>query len=344
MELNLPFPRRSSVHRASATAHNLDWLQSHGMLTGAEAMELYARWDIPDLAARTFPDLDADELGLATDLFSFYFLFDDQFDGELGLRPAEVARACAPLVAIVHGDTKSVPESPVNSSFADLWRRSSEGMSARWRARAAGNWEWYFSAHPSEALGRLRATESSVDVPDRASYMMLRRGADGTETVLDMIERFAAEVPPAAFHSPQLKLMRQLAADAPAFSNDVYSYDKEAPRGDVYNLVVILQHQRQCGREEAAAAVLAETQWMVDQYQQLSVEIPELCLRLGLSRAERQAVERYAEGLASWMRGYFDWERSTARYRPEGSPPVDRPGHLEPLLATRADNSPGALR
>jgi len=344
VELNLPFPRRSSVHRASATAHNLDWLQSHGMLTGAEAMELYARWDIPDLAARTFPDLDADELGLATDLFSFYFLFDDQFDGELGLRPAEVARACAPLVAIVHGDTKSVPESPVNSSFADLWRRSSEGMSARWRARAAGNWEWYFSAHPSEALGRLRATESSVDVPDRASYLMLRRGADGTETVLDMIERFAAEVPPAAFHSPQLKLMRQLAADAPAFSNDVYSYDKEAPRGDVYNLVVILQHQRQCGREEAAAAVLAETQWMVDQYLQLSVEIPELCLRLGLSRAERQAVERYAEGLASWLRGYFDWERSTARYRPEGSPPVDRPGHLEPLLATRADSSPGALR
>ena len=344
MELNLPFPRRTSTHTATATAHNLDWLQSHGMLTGREAIELYAQWDIPDLAARSFPDLDPDELGLATDLFSFYFLFDDQFDSELGLRPAEVARACDPLVAIVHGDAKSAPESPINSSFADLWRRSSEGMSARWRARAASNWEWYFSAHPSEALGRLRATESAMAVPDRAAYLMLRRGADGTETVLDMIERFAAEVPAVAFHSPQLKLMRQLAADAPAFSNDVYSYDKEAPRGDVYNLVVVLQHQRQCGRAEAVAAVLAETQWMVDQYLQLSSEIPELCVRLGLDRAQRRAVERYADGLACWLVGYFDWERSTARYRPEGSPPVDRPGHLEPLLATRADSSPGALR
>ncbi|QMU74888.1 terpene cyclase [Streptacidiphilus sp. PB12-B1b] len=344
MELNLPFPRRTSAHRASARTHNLDWLQSHGMLTGDEAIELYSHWDIPDLAARSFPDLDADELGLATDLFSFYFLFDDQFDSELGLRPADVVKACAPLVDIVHGDHKNGPESPITSSFADLWRRSSEGMSSRWRARAASNWEWYFSAHPSEAMGRLRAAEDAMHVPDRSSYLMLRRGADGTETVLDMIERFAAEVPPAAFHSPQLRLMRQLAADAPAFSNDVYSYDKEAPRGDVYNLVVILQHQRQCGRAEASAAVLAEAQWMIDQYLQLAVEIPELCDRLELSRHERQAVERYADGLAAWMGGYFDWEARTARYQPQGSPPVDQPGHLEPLLTARETRSPNSSK
>jgi pentalenene synthase len=351
VELNLPFPRRISEHRSRAEAHNLDWLQTHGMLTGREAIELYSRWDIADLAARTFPDLAADELCLATDLFSFYFLFDDQFDSELGLHPALVSLACDPLIRIAHGEPKEVPESPITSSFADLWRRSSEGMSSRWRARAASNWEWYFSAHPSEALGRTLAAEALrggalPSVPNRAAYMMLRRGADGTETVLDMIERFGAEVPPAAFHSPQLRLMRQLAADAPAFSNDVHSYDKEAPRGDVYNLVVILQHQRQCPREEASAAVIAETQWMIDQYLQLEVEIPELCLRLGLHNEQRLAVERYAQGLAAWMAGYFDWESHTDRYRPQGSLPVDRPGHLEPLLrpAARLTRAPRLRR
>ena len=341
MELNLPFPRHISAHRDRAEAHNLDWLRTHGMLTGRKAIELYSRWDIPDLAARSFPHLNADELCLATDLFSFYFLFDDQFDGELGMHPAQVAMACDPLIRIAHGQPKDLPDSPVTSSFTDLWRRSSEGMSSRWRARAASNWEWYFAAHPSEALGRRRAAVAEQDgslpaVPDRAAYLMLRRGADGTETVLDMIERFAAEVPAVAFHSPQLRLMRQLAADAPAFSNDVYSYDKEAPRGDVYNLVVILQHQRQCRREEASAAVLAETQWMIDQYVQLAVELPELCDSLGLGSHDRRAVERYADGLAAWMGGYFDWERHTARYRPQGSLPVDQPGHLESLLGPAA--------
>ena len=340
MELNLPYPRRFNEHRDTAEAHNLDWLRGHGMLTGSDAVALYTRWDIPDLAARSFPDLGAEDLCLATDLFSFYFLFDDQFDDELGLHPSAVAAACDPLIRIAHGEPTGPADSPVTSSFRDLWRRSSTGMSSRWRARAATNWEWYFAAHPNEALGRTLAAEAEAEgidptIPDRAAYLMLRRGADGTETVLDMIERFEAEVPPAAFHSPQLRLMRQLAADAPAFSNDVYSYDKEAPRGDVYNLVVILQHQRQCKREEASVAVLAEAQWMIDQYLQLAVEIPELCERLGLRADERLAVERYADGLIAWMGGYFDWESRTARYRPQGSLPVDRPGHLEPLLSAR---------
>jgi pentalenene synthase len=340
MELTVPLPRKVNAHGATAEIHNIGWLRSHDMLRGPEAVELYTRWDIPGLAARSFPTLNPDQLCLATDLFSFYFLFDDQFDSELGFRPREVAGVCDTLIAIAHGDFGGEGASPVASSFADLWKRSSEGMSPRWRARAASNWEWYFAAHPSEALGRVRAAESgrggnSPEVPDRAAYLMLRRGADGTETVLDMLERFAAEVPAAAYHSPELRLMRQLAADAPAFSNDVRSYAKEAPRGDVYNLVVITQHQRQCGVAEASAAVLAEVQWMIDEYMRLSTRVGELCDGLGLSGRERRAVENYTEGLGAWLGGYLDWEAGTLRYRPEGELPVDRPNFLERLLSRR---------
>jgi pentalenene synthase len=337
MDLTVPLPRRVNAHGAVAEAHNLGWLRSHDMLRDPKAVELYARWDIPGLAARSFPTLDPGQLCLATDLFSFYFLFDDQFDSELGFRPKEVAKVCDTLIGIAHGDLGHKDESPVASSFADLWKRSSDGMSPRWRARAASNWEWYFAAHPSEALGRVRAGaaergEQAPAVPDRSAYLMLRRGADGTETVLDMLERFAAEVPPVAYHSPELRLMRQLAADAPAFSNDVHSYAKEAPRGDVYNLVVITQHQRQCGVAEASAAVMAEVQWMIDEYIRLSARIDELCDGLGLDPRQRRAVERYAEGLSAWLSGYLDWESGTLRYRPEGELPADRPNFLERLL------------
>ncbi|MFC1418243.1 terpene synthase family protein [Streptacidiphilus cavernicola] len=337
MDLTIPFRRSVSTHRSAAEASNLDWLQAHEMLRGHEAAELYARWDVPDLAARSFPDANQDDLVLATDLFGFYFLFDDQFDGEVGLHPSRVASICDPLIGIVHGDLDGAKASPVAASFADLWRRSSEGMSSRWRSRAAYNWEWYFATHPSEALGRARAVEAEragreIELPDRAEYLMLRRGTGATETVIDMIERFAEEVPATAFHSPQLRLMRQLAADIPSFANDVRSYRKEAPRGDAYNLVVILQHQRQCGVGEASAAVLAETQWMIDEYARLSAEVPELCTRLGLSGPQRRAVERYTEGLAAWVAGYLEWEDRTLRYRPEGEMPVDRPNHVEGLL------------
>ena len=340
MELTIPFQRSESAHKSAAEARNLDWLQAHDMLRGAEATELYARWSVADLAARSFPDASAEDLTLATDLFGFYFLFDDQFDSEVGLHPTEVTGICEPLIGIVHGDLDGSKASPVASSFADLWQRSTEGMSSRWRSRAAYNWEWYFATHPSEALGRARAAQAKaegrdLELPDRASYLMLRRGTGGTETVIDMIERFAAEVPAVAFHSPQLRLMRQLAADIPSFSNDVRSYRKEVARGDAYNLVIILQNQQQCRVEEAGAAVLAETQWMIDEYARLAVEIPELCVRLGLTEPQRRAVEQYAAGLASWVGGYLDWESHTLRYRPEGELPVDRPNFLERLLSRR---------
>ncbi|MFC1430882.1 terpene cyclase [Streptacidiphilus sp. N1-3] len=340
MELTIPFQRNASAHKAAAEVRNLDWLRSHDMLRGPQATELYARWGVPDLAARSFPEASSEDLVLATDLFGFYFLFDDQFDGELGLHPTEVTRICEPLIGIVHGDLEGAKASPVAASFADLWERSTRGMSSRWRSRAAYHWEWYFATHPSEALGRARAAEAEragrdQELPDRASYLTLRRGTGGTETVIDMIERFAAEVPAVAFHSPQLRLMRQLAADIPSFSNDVRSYRKEAARGDAFNLVVILQHQRQCRVEEASAAVLAETQWMIDEYARLAVEVPELCVRLGLSGPQRRAVELYAAGLAAWVGGYLDWESHTLRYRPEGELPVDQPNHLEQLLDRR---------
>src|SRR4051794_25083763 len=105
MELTVPLPRKVNTHSAVAEAHNLDWLKSHDMLRDPKAVDLYARWDIPGLASRSFPTLDPDQLCLATDLFSFYFLFDDQFDSELGFHPVEVARVCDSLVRIAHGDT-----------------------------------------------------------------------------------------------------------------------------------------------------------------------------------------------------------------------------------------------
>lgn len=327
MKLHVPWTREPSPHRAEAARRNADWLAAHGMVRDPRAAALYDRWDIPGLAALSFPDLDATQLALATDLFAFYFLFDDQFDGELGLRPEEVARVTDELTGVAYGVLPAGTLSPVVSAFADLWRRLSLGMSERWRARAAYNWEWYFSTHPSEALGR-----SSAVVPSRDAYLMLRRGADGTETVLDAVEHFHGEVPPVAFHNPELRLLRQYAADAPAFSNDIWSYPKEAPRGDVYNLVVIEQHRRGCSLEQAMAAISGEAQAMIDAFAALAQDVPRILDRLGVRGEEAAAVLRYRDTLAAWLHGYLVWESSTLRYRAEGALPVEGPNYVEELL------------
>jgi hypothetical protein len=138
------------------------------------------------------------------------------------------------------------------------------------------------------------------------------------ETIFDMLERLGRyEVPQAAFHHPALRQLRQLAADIPSLSNDVRSYPLEAPRGDVYNLVMIVQRERSCSAEEACAVVLAEAQLMIDRFAELTEELPLIYRELELSDEQSEATGRYADGMAAWLAGYQHWEARTGRYRPE---------------------------
>src|SRR5262249_37918073 len=156
-------------------------------------------------------------------------------------------------------------------AFTDLWRRSIQGMPPRWRARAAYHWEWYFASHPSEAAGRI-----SAQPPDRRRYLVLRRGTAALETLFDQNERLRrVDVPPTRLHHPLLRQLRQLAADIPSWTNDVRSYPLEAPRGDVYNLVMIVQRERHCSAEEAGAVVLEEAQLMANRFTSLMHQLPQ---------------------------------------------------------------------
>ncbi|MFF0477552.1 terpene cyclase [Streptomyces sp. NPDC004284] len=309
--LDLPFPPRSNPNQASVAQLHRHWLLRNEGLAAAITLPAYDKWDVPRLAAFTSPDSPAEELALAADLLSFYFLFDDGFDSELGRSPAQVAEICRRLTGLLYGDGPAPgARTPVEQAFVDLWERSARGMSARWRARSAYNWEWYFACHPAEAAGRL-----SGRLPDRESYLALRRGTAAMETLFDMVERLNRfELPQEVLHHPSFRRMRQLAADIPSFTNDVHSYAQELARGDVANLVMIVREERGGTPEEAAVQVMREAQTMVDRFVELSDEVPEICELLGLAPAAREAAHRYVDGLAAWIAGYHRWEIDTGRY------------------------------
>ena len=93
---------------------------------------------------------------MLTDMMLFFFLFDDQFDGPIGMSPIRVKEIADSAIAAVHGpqDMSRLGISPIIQAYADLWKRSREGMSAMWRGRAARNWKYYFAAHVGEAIDR----------------------------------------------------------------------------------------------------------------------------------------------------------------------------------------------
>ncbi|TQF06442.1 hypothetical protein E6W39_34900 [Kitasatospora acidiphila] len=312
MILDVHYPHRRNPHRAGAEAHHRRWMEEFRMLGSRMSATSYARWDVADLTALTYPDCAAEDLALATDLMGFYFIFDDEFDGPLGRHPAESAELCDQLIAVLHG-APAPADSPCVRGFESIWQRISQGMSPRWLARAAYSWESYLASHPAEAASRLAGA-----APDRTPFLFLRRGTSAMETVLDTVERVGRfEVCPTAFHSPALRELRQLAADIAPLSNDVHSYQQEVPRGDVNNLVMVVQRERDCTLDEASALALAEVQLKADRMAQLLDELPHTYRSLELDPAQEETARRYADGMVALVSGYLDWEGRTVRYRSE---------------------------
>ncbi len=59
-----------------------------------------------------------------------------------------------------------------------------------------------------------------------------------------------------------------------------------------------------------------------------------MCAQLGLTAQQRAMVDQYVEVMATWIRGYHEWETQTLRYAQAVDVlPATAPGYFEELLA-----------
>ncbi|MFJ5273379.1 terpene synthase family protein [Streptomyces sp. NPDC088358] len=334
IDFDLPPIAGISPDLDGARLRNLHWVRRMGLVGDDRSLAWYTSWDMPGLAALGFPYAQGPALDLCADAMGFFFVFDDQFDGPLGRDPVQTARVCQQLIDIVHGTAPQAGADPCSHAFADIWARSTHDVHPGWIARTAHEWEYYFAAQAHEAIGRLRATPA-----DLQTYLQVRRGIAGTDLPLSLGEQAAGiTVPAAAFHSPQLRIMRQAAIDVTLMCNDVYSLEKEEARGDMDNIVLVIEHTRRCTRDEAVTAARQEVALRVRRFQELLGQVPALCAQLDLSEQQRTAVNTYTGLMTAWMSGYHAWQTKTQRYRTAPQVvPASGPGYFDQVLHTRPD-------
>ncbi|WP_333735876.1 terpene synthase family protein [Streptomyces sp. IBSBF 2806] len=331
MDFDLPAATEISPDLEAARRHNLDWVRRTGLAADDQSLAWYVSWGMPRLAALGFPHARGPALDLLADAMGFFFVFDDQFDGPLGRDPAETARVCQALIDITHGAPPPPGADACMTAFADIRARSTDGAHPAWTARTAHEWEYYFAAQAHEARGRLRGTPADLD-----AYLQVRRGIAATDLPLSLGERAAGlTVPASAFHSPELRIMRRVAIDVTLMCNDVYSLEKEEARGDMDNLVLVLEQARRLTRGEALIAARNEVDQRVLRFQELAGQVPAVCAQLALCEREQADVAGYVRVMAAWMSGYHAWQTGTQRYRnaPRVVPPSG-PGHLGQILRT----------
>ncbi|MFE1311294.1 pentalenene synthase [Streptomyces sp. NPDC058755] len=332
VDFRIPLPGRQSPDHRRADAHQLEWPRSLGLITTEAAAARHLRGAYADLASRFYPHTTGADLDLGVDLMSWFFLFDDLFDGPRGEDPEETRSLTVAVAAALDGPLPDTAP-PIAHGFADIWHRSCAGMSPAWRARSARHWRNYFTGYVDEALSRFHDTPYDC----AAQYLAVRRQTIGVQPTVDMAEAAGHfEVPQRVFDSAVLSAMLQIAIDVNLMFNDIASLEKEEARGERNNLVFILQREHGWPKGRSIAHLQDEVHARLSQYLLLESCLSKVCDIYDLDAAEREAVERYrTDAVRTVIRGSYDWHRSSGRYDAEFAVAASVQGYLEELGSSR---------
>lgn len=336
--LDIPFPTKTNPRVDAVADRNERWLISAGLLSSQQNIERYRSWNIALLAAGFLPDASERELTFGLAVQSFFFFFDDLFDGALGHNPAATYEICHEMAALARqgsgfGKPVVAPTFPLARLWSSLWARAQQGMSAAWRARTVRHWEEYFLTYVSEAVNRKSGTALGMD-----SYMKLRRDGIGSQVVLDISERCGHfEAPPEIHQSMCMLEVRDITAEVVTLTNDLHSLEKDQANGDPNNAVLLLSREHSCSQDEAIARLQQMVRRRTLRFRQLVDEVDRLCDAFGFSGEERENTHRFLDANRACMRGNYHWSNISARYSDVGVLHVIRSPRIEDVIAQTVD-------
>ncbi|MGW6599059.1 terpene synthase family protein [Streptomyces sp. NPDC055036] len=158
----------------------------------------------------------------------------------------------------------------------------------------------YWFAQVWEATNRADTVWPTVE---EYKAMRVHTGAVPTcLALIDVVGRF--ELPAAELARPEVKALTTKAVNVVCWANDIHSYEKESTRSHHPVNLPTLLHRRDRGTVQEAvdhAAKMHDAE--VAAYRELRPRVP-----------AGPALERYLDGLQSWMRGNLTWSLSTGRY------------------------------
>lgn len=312
VDFYVPFGLRTNPETEQARGRHEAWIKASGILPHPRLWDLYAAWDFPQLVGYVYPTAEGERLDLAMNTLGMSFVWDDQHESLSARDPARAVAHTRDIISVFHHPPERFTGQETALGvrlWAQLWHEMSRGMSSAWRVRAARDWEYMAVCFPHQARDRV------LGVPDLRHYTHLRRGVAGSDSAFSTLEAiWGCEVPPLAFHSPQLRQMHDAIALTTMWCNDVYSLEKEEADGDVDNIVPVLEKARHLSRKEAVEEVVRMVETEIRLFERLREDLLAMVSYLGLDTGEAAAVMLYTQALQAWFRGYHEWEQSTDRY------------------------------
>ncbi|AOR30019.1 hypothetical protein BFF78_02055 [Streptomyces fodineus] len=264
---HLPFAPEVGPDADGARRRSLDWCRRQGLVAHPVDQERFLRWDIAGLMAAWVPRAAGDRLDLTVDAVVVATLLDDPFDGPLAAQPRRVAAACRAFTDVITSGAGAGAGAPAGAgplvcAFGQVCRRLAYQASPAWLESTGRHWQRYLNAYAVEAGNRAQHR-----IPTRAEHFALRRDSGFVQAMPDLSQKaYDFELPPHLSTDPKVRRMLDITADVVDTVNDVHSVEKEESRGDVHNLVLVIEHELGCDRDAAiicsgAGPVCATRTW-----------------------------------------------------------------------------------
>lgn len=306
-KLYSPFPSRINSHADAVHESTIEWLQGFRVFKDEAAYKRFYATRIGRLAARFHPDASPGTLQLVSKWYAWMFFRDDERDeSELGEQPELLAASNARFIEILEG---SKPENSEDALAHALWdlrtQVEDETLSGAWMERFVDSIREHFDSTVWEATNRSRGA-----IPDIDSYIRMRPITGGLNVDTQFIEvaehaRLSATVRV----NPILQTLTRTSNNSVCWANDIFSLEKEARRGEVHNLVLILEHEENLTRQSAVRLAIEMHNTEVSTFVET---IPQL--RASVGKQPNENLERFVDVLMSRMRGFLDWANESGRY------------------------------
>ncbi|MFI0743399.1 hypothetical protein ACH4PU_35825 [Streptomyces sp. NPDC021100] len=294
--------------------HGLAWMRSFNLLCNTdEATRYFDALGLGRLAAACSPRSRGEHLDVLTDLFCVLWAIDDYFDGPAGDQLPLAQHTIAELKDALAPSTTTAPVTPLGRALADVWFRSTASMSESFRQRNLGNWHDFLNGLVSETM-----TRKDDAPPDLDTYLVFRRSTISLPIFFAVMERARQEeLLTHLYVNANIERMRHLVMDIIAWSNDVQSLQHEVRRGDMANLVLVLEHHTGCTRIQAIEQVHTMVRDAYHEFQKLSTIIPRVFATLGLRPDDARRTGNYATALHDYMAACHVFGADSIRYQDE---------------------------
>lgn len=299
-ELYCPFSSKLHPQVELAQKHTTDWAMGFDLLEDEVALKRFQQLKSAYLVGRTFSNTDLEKLSLAADWTSWLYLFDDQCDNnEMGKQPEELKKIIDYFISILYEDKKITLEhgSPLAASLSDLWERLKKKAPKGWKERYQKGVKMYLEAMYWEAKNRANGVKPTI-----SEYMHMRAASGAAHTVLDLTEITNQLIlSKDVLGHPIFRRLYDIANVTANWANDVISFEKERSFGDVHNLVILFQYEKNLSLQDAISEAVAVHDNDIAEFVRLEKELP------SFGEEMDQQVENYLQTLKSWMRGHINW-------------------------------------